>query len=170
MNEATFMRSGEEKNAPELMRVRNLLMCLPRVECPAGFEFRLQRRLNGQEDGVRPARERWGWGMGWAGLGLGFAAALLVAVAAFDFSFKSPQVTGAGPVITVNVQPQNAATKTAEPNLAETPVQAPADQQTVAVPESERQLAAAKKDSNAAKNPPSNLPENLYHMVGGNNP
>lgn len=170
MNEATFRQSGEEETAPELMKVRNLLICLPRMDCPAGFEFRLQRRLNGAVDGIRPVRERWGWGMGWAGLGLGFAAALMIAVVAFDFSFKAPQITGTGPAITATVHPQNATTSTPEPNIADTPPQPQVNQQSVALPESDRQLAAAKKDSNTAKNPPTNLPENLYHMVGGNNP
>ena len=169
MNEVISSHSGEEETAPELQRVRNLLICLPRVSCPAGFEFRLQRRLDGAENGNRPTRERMGWGMGWAGLGLGFAAALLVAVVAFDFSFTSPQIAGAGPAVTSTTQPHNTS-QPAEPNLAGSSVQGPAFQQSTTTSEAESQMAAAKRDSNTSKNPPSNLPENLYHMVGGNNP
>lgn len=170
MNKVTYQQEGEEKTSPELMKVRNLLIYLPRVNCPAGFEYRLQRRLNELGHNVRPTRERFGWGMGWAGLGLGFTAALVIAVVAFDFSFTSPHVVGAGPVATSTVELQNSPTQASAPNIAKEPVYSQTDQQPVSNIESDQQMLAAKKDSNTAKNPPTNLPDNLYHMVGGNSP
>lgn len=171
----TSSRMSDENRTPENARVRNLLIGLPRVNCPVGFEFRLQRRIEAFESGIRPARrERYGWGFGWAGLGLGLATAFVVAVVAFDFSFTPGKImiTGA-PVAatskTMTTSPAASDQNAADPNSVIKPEQGNPEVDASAVTEPTHQMAAV-KDSNAAKNPPKELPENLYHMVGGNNP
>jgi hypothetical protein len=167
-NDMAFSRLSENTASPEISRVRNLLLGLPRIGCPAGFEFRLQRRLDELERGVRPVRERFGWGLGWAGLGLGLATALLVAVVGFDFSFspKTIRLPGA-PVTSATNAPKTVSQPAANPLLVSSPQAVSPDANAVGVHEEPAQMAAA-KDSNASKNPPTTLPENLYHMVGGN--
>lgn len=168
-------RMSDENMTPENARVRNLLIGLPRVNCPVGFEFRLQRRIEALESGIRPVRsERFGWGFGWAGLGLGLATAFVVAVVAFDFSFTPGKImiTGAPVVATsqpITTSPAAADQNAADPNSIITPEQENPEIDASAVAEPTQQMAAV-NDSNAAKNPPTELPENLYHMVGGNNP
>lgn len=162
-NDTAFSLLGEEGVSAETTKVRNLLLSLPRACCPAGFEFRLQRRLDVLENGVRPVRERHGWGLGWAGLGLGFAAALLVAVVVFDLRFSPTDIR----MPTAPVASSNAPTTGAP--MVSSPQQVSPDAGATAAREQLPQMAAA-KDTNASKNPPATLPENLFHTVGGNSP
>lgn len=151
---------GEAGVPDELLAVRRMLLRLPRVQCPVGFEYRLQRRLDGK--GVsgdrRPVR---GWMSGWTGAGLGFAAALVIAVFAFDFN-----VTGPGTQGTLTDKTAGSATpQLAAPDIhkeqpvivVEQPVQQLASDKAAATPE---------KDSARVKHPTS-LPDDLYHVVGG---
>ncbi|MCX6601928.1 MAG: hypothetical protein NT025_10280 [bacterium] len=169
-NHMAFNRLCDESASPETMRVRNLLLGLPRTCCPADFEFRLQRRLDELESGVRPVRERHGWGVGWAGLGLGVATALLVAVVLFDFSFSSRDIRVPGaPVTSATNAPKTVSQPAADPLVVSSPQAVSPDANAAAVHEQSPAMAAA-KDSNTSKNPPTALPENLFHMVGGNSP
>jgi hypothetical protein len=89
MNESNWSLAemhGEEGTTAELLRVRASLRALPRVACPTGFDFRLQKRI---ENGYEKAHERWfsrGWVLGWSGATLGVATALVIAIIAFDFN------------------------------------------------------------------------------------
>ena len=169
-NEMAFGRPNDEGMSREASRVRNLLLGLPRMGCPADFEFRLQRRLDELESGVRPVRERHGWGVGWAGLGLGVATALLVAVVLFDFSFSSRDIRVPGaPVTGATNAPKTVSQPAADPLAVSSPQQVSPDANAAAVHEQSPAMAAA-KDSNTSKTPPTALPEDLYHMVGGNSP
>jgi hypothetical protein len=169
-NETAFGRPNDEGMSPEALRVRNLLLGLPRTCCPADFEFRLQRRLDELESGVRPVRERHGWGLGWAGLGLGVATALLIAVVMFDFSFSSRDIRVPGaPVTSATNAPNSVTPPAADPLTASSPQQVSPDAGATSVHDQSPAMAAA-KDSNTSKNPPTALPEDLYHMVGGNSP
>jgi len=169
-SDMAFSPPSPEGMSPEISRVRNVLFGLPRMGCPVGFEFRLQRRLDELENGVRPLRERHGWGLGWAGLGLGLATALLVAVVMFDFSFspKAIRMPGA-PVARATNESQRVTPGAADPLLVSSPQQVLPDAEATTVHERSSQMAAA-EDSNAAKIPPTTLPENLFHTVGGNSP
>jgi hypothetical protein len=169
-NDMAFNRLSQAGSSPEISRVRNLLLGLPRMCCPADFEFRLQRRLDEMERGVRPVRERYGWGLGWAGLGLGFAAALLIAVVMFDFSFSSRDLRAPGaPITSATNAPRTMTQPVADPLATSSPQQVSTGAEAATVPDQSPTMAAA-KDSNASKNPPTALPEDLYHMVGGNSP
>jgi len=44
---AAYSSHGEDETDAHLLRVRELLSSLPKESCPAGFEFRLNRRLQG---------------------------------------------------------------------------------------------------------------------------
>jgi hypothetical protein len=168
-NDEAFSRLNEEGTSSEISKVRKLLLGLPRQCCPEGFEFRLQHRLRELENGPRPLRERYNWGLGLAGLGLGLATALLVAVVAFDFSFSPTSVSiPAAPVTSATNTPPAVTTPPATNQLmASSPQQVSREAEIVPVQEQPTQMAAA-KDSNASQKPPATLPEDLYHMVGGN--
>ncbi|RPH93030.1 hypothetical protein EHM69_11395 [candidate division KSB1 bacterium] len=156
---------GEQGVSPQLLNVRTALLNLPKTECSVGFEFRLQRRIQEMESGVRVGTSRPAWGLGWAGVGLGFAAAFVVAVVAFDFSFSS----GRSQIVSAPIV--SGPSRYVPPNVASQTISAPSVADTLAdVVKEEAPKMAAVKDSQATKNPPANLPENLFHMVGGNNP
>jgi hypothetical protein len=155
--------------APGLLSVRSLLMTLPKAGCPIGFEMRLQRRLAGSQGKTARAESGRSWGLGWAGVGLGFAAAILIGVVTYNANLRSTSVVSAPVAVTakpVESNPQtgpNVRTDGTETgptnNLTTEPQQQLAQKST--------DKAAIQKDSSKSKTP-TELPENLYHVVGGN--
>ncbi len=81
---AADSRHGEDETDAHLLRVRELLSSLPKESCPAGFEFRLNRRLQGGS-AQSPVVTK-GWMSGWFGVGLGFTVAAVIALFTLNFS------------------------------------------------------------------------------------
>ena len=84
---------GEDGVPAELLKVRSALRSLPHVACPVGFEFRLQKRLEGNLEQPKNIGFSRGWMLGWSGAALGVATAMVIAVVAFDFNSKSPVIS-----------------------------------------------------------------------------
>ena len=82
-----YLNNGEDETEAGLLKVRALLSSLPKESCPAGFEYRLNRRLQGLDERPRAAAKS--WISGWMGVGLGFAAATVIALFAFDLNLSS---------------------------------------------------------------------------------
>lgn len=152
---------GEDGIGMDLLRVRSVLRTLPRLCCPAGFEFRLQRRL--ADPGSARSRSERGWALGWAGLGLGLATAFVIAVVAFDFSFRDARdlQMAAGPTSDLPAQVVSGQGGTA----GESPLN-PAPQASDRVAQGESQQKAV--EDSVPEKTPSALPDYPYHMVGGN--
>jgi hypothetical protein len=159
-----WMERGDEGVPGELLAVRALLLSVPHVACPDGFEARLQRRLAGQRAGSQVGSSNRNWSLGWAGVGLGFAAALVIAVVMFDFKF---QVPGQSPIAGT---PQQVSTPTAAVPQATPPASGvtpqggtdPAAQQANAQPTQTH----ARKDSTPTGTGVT-PPEELFHIVNG---
>lgn len=166
--EVSSARMDEEGMPADLQRVRSVLQSMPKLNCPVGFEFRLQRRIEGLS--AAPSRTASGrsWTLGWAGAGLGFATALVIAMLVFDFGFNVPN---ASTQAITSATPQTTAPAT-QPDLAKAPQVPPTNAQpleSVNGDLAQEKPAQASKDSNAAKTP-TEFPESLYHTVSGNNP
>lgn len=165
---------GEEGVPPELLRVRSLLLSLPKACCKPGFEIRLQRKIAGDNSGTeRSYGFGRNWAMGWAGVGLGVATAMVVAVVAFDFHFQNGGrlAVGGAPVVSGAVShfsvPQGVTgTPVSTSTTFETPEKCP-DPQSEQLAQKEPPKASAKRDTTLTRTP-SALPENLYHTVGSN--
>lgn len=155
---------GEDGVSPDLLAVRSALRGLPTLKCAPGFEYRLQRKLESGEAGVRTAGSVRNWTLGWAGAGLGFATALAIAFFAFDLNVKQPSQPGiAGGVSSGGP---------AMPSKTPTSVVAPVEEQQAQAPattDQDKQLASSKKDS-TVKPPASkaDLPEDIIHVTGTN--
>jgi hypothetical protein len=159
--------TGEDGVSRELLEVRSALLRLPRTACPVGFEFRLQRRLEGVTLDKPSTSGLRGWTLAWAGVGLGVAASVLVAVVAFDFQFKLP-VPGTAAVATAPAA-VTPGTITPPAQVASDPVPTPAqttDMKADQMAASHQQRNEAVKDSSTPRNPTA-LPENLYQQVNG---
>ncbi|MDD5088688.1 MAG: hypothetical protein PHI18_07820 [bacterium] len=158
--------AGEEGVPQELLTVRTLLQGLPRLCCPASFEYEFQRRLRGIAGGGRTHRKARNWVLGWTGAGLGFAAALAVAVFVFRVGIGSSPTPG---MIAGDASKATETPVMSSPNSS--PIEVP-PAGSEAVPQ---QLASeetpvaghASRDSQAVISP-TPLPKDLYHMVGGN--
>ena len=83
-----YSGTGDEDVDVSLMRVRNALLVLPKMSCPVGFEYRLNRRLQGIDGSVRSNGRN--WVSGWLGVGMGFAAAAVIAFLVLDFDVPTP--------------------------------------------------------------------------------
>lgn len=141
----------EDETAEHLLRVRRALRSLPQVSCPTGFDFRLERKLFGNEQ--RSRRESWGYG--WLGAGLGFGLAMVLAFVIFDFGAvqNGPvKMAGAGSVTQPTTVQESA------PQMATTPA---SDK----VAGEEQPALAAKPDSMKDKTKPGTLPEGTYQTV-----
>ncbi|MFZ5434033.1 MAG: hypothetical protein ACOZB3_09700 [Calditrichota bacterium] len=160
-NPAWRTPAGEEGISRDLLMVRAALQALPKVPCPTGFEFRLQRRIEGHTGRERSSSRIWTWN--WAGAGLGFAAAFVIAVFVFNLNTVTPTQApiAAGEQTSPTATMKAAGENPAQPVEVEsvTPNQQLADEQTT--------TTSVAKDSQAVKQP-TLLPENLYHTVGGN--
>jgi hypothetical protein len=171
---ARHYAQGEEGVSPELLRVRSLLLSLPKVGCRPGFEFRLQKSIGGVAGGTeRSYSSSRNWMLGWAGVGLGVATALVVAVVAFDFHFQNGGriAVGGAPVVSGSAShfsvPQGVVgTPVSAENTAQVQEKCP-DPQSEQLAQKEPDKLAAKKDTTPAR-APSPLPENLYHQASGN--
>lgn len=80
---AAYSRGGDGETEAEYLKVRELLSSLPKETCPAGFEYRLNRRLQGGSS--RRTESVRGWTSGWLGVGLGFAVATVIALFTLNF-------------------------------------------------------------------------------------
>jgi hypothetical protein len=156
----TGWSEGEEGISPDLLAVRSALRGLPKLECSTGFDYRLQRKLNGEEPGVRRAGSPRSWTLGWAGAGLGFATAMAIAFFAFDLG-------GHGVVPTVAPIAGAASGGPAMP-APMTVSSVPANDQQAGIPRltaEEKPVAVAKKDTL----PPANkadIRQDLIHTTG----
>ncbi len=94
--EVSSGRNDDDGMPADLLMIRSVLQSMPKMSCPVGFEFRLQRRIEGLS--VTPQRAAGGksWVLGWTGAGLGFAAASVIAVVMFNFGFGVPNADCAG--------------------------------------------------------------------------
>jgi hypothetical protein len=158
-------RLDEEGVPADLLMVRSVLQTMPKVSCPVGFEFRLQKRIDALSAEPSRAGGR-SWVLGWAGAGLGFATALIIAVVAFDFGFNGIATVGSQGVIA------NSQNTVSQPNVATNPQSVPttvSQTQDVAPQLAQQKTTAADKDTNLTKTPGDgqNYPA---HLVGGNNP
>jgi len=81
--------AGEEGVSREMLEIRAALLRLPKATCPVGFEYRLQRRIEGTSSARPVTTGLRGWSLAWAGVGLGLAASVVVATIAFDFHFNA---------------------------------------------------------------------------------
>jgi len=147
---------GEDGVSPDLLAVRSVLRSLPTVSCPVGFEYRLEKKLAGEQAGVRSAGSARGWAWGWAGAGLGFATALAIAFFVFDVNVKPAGVSSGGQPVPVAQTP---VTTTPSGEIKTIREQAP----------EEKQLAKTNEDT-TKKQPPSkvDLPHDVIHVVGTN--
>lgn len=82
---------GEEDVDEGKRRLRIALLSLPKVPCPAGFEYRLNRRLQGRSESSRSTGRS--WVAGWLGVGLGFGCAVAVALFMFGSSVTNQSAT-----------------------------------------------------------------------------
>ena len=147
-----YSSNAEAEADVNLLKVRELLSSLPKESCPAGFEYRLNRRLQGINDRTRPSKS---WISGWVGAGLGFAAAAIVALFLFDFGMSSDPATNQLTKTDVNVAPVKQ--ETVDPNIA----------QQGSTPE-EPKLATSTNDSVQRKEDPTYVsPDHLQQVSGG---
>jgi hypothetical protein len=157
----TGWSAGEQGVSPDLLAVRSALRGLPTLKCSPGFEYRLQRKLSGEENGVRVAGSLRGWSLGWAGAGLGFATALAIAFFAFDVgtpTHTNSQIAGAssaGP--TVPVAPTQVVSSPGDNPQATNPLSVTGD----------KQLASASKDSTKPPANKADLNQDNFHVVDG---
>lgn len=104
-----------EDCSPQHLMIRNALLNVPKRSCSAGFEFRLQKKLESGESALqRPVRAS-NWSLGWLGAGVGFAAAFAVAVFIFDFN--------GGPASGLQVAGTSGVSPIGTSNVAEKPVE-----------------------------------------------
>lgn len=165
-NSSHRSHSAEEGISPEHLLVRYSLKNLPRVNCPVGFEFRLQRKIEGKQFVENKSSVKH-WTTAWGGLALGAAAAFMFAVFAFDVNFSGSPATQITPVQTASTIPLKA---------HQIPVSAPQENSSITgSPErlmasdvnEKDALTSAVKDSNKTEHR-GTLPEGLYQVVGGN--
>jgi hypothetical protein len=83
-NRSVQIGHDETDMNPTYRMIRTLLVGLPKVQAPVGFEFRLQRRI----ERVRSPRSRLGWdswilSWRWFSVGLGVATAVVVGLIFF---------------------------------------------------------------------------------------
>lgn len=152
-----WLQDGEAGASPEHMRIRKALLSLPRLNCPVGFEFRLQRRLSGASS-KQTVRSGWNWALGWTGTGLGVATVMLLAVFVFDFHLTK------GIPGTVTGTSLQASESTGQPVESTDRMYLNGSETLASSSESEQELN--KQDSVSAPRK-GELPEGHYHMVGG---
>ena len=154
--ESRHLRNSEGENIDEgLTRVRSALLSLPKASCPAGFEYRLNRRLQGLDAVPRSAPRT--WVSGWLGVGLGLACAAVIALFVFDFQSppnrpmlaKSEQVSPAAP----------------SPGPSSDQVAATRNSQSVSGTGEENRMA--KTDSVPQTSDPAHLSPDQLHQVSG---
>jgi hypothetical protein len=139
----------EDETAEHLLGVRRALRSLPQVSCPTGFDFRLERRLFGNE---RRSRNE-SWSFGWLGAGLGFGLAMVLAFVVFDFGAVQN-----GPVKIAGSGSAPTTVQEAAPQMTTTPVQS-------SPTEDAQPTLAAKPDTAKDKTKPGTLPEGAYQTV-----
>lgn len=150
---------GEEGVSTDLLAVRSLLRSLPTSKCAPGFEYRLQRKLEGPEAGVRSAGSARNWTLGWVGAGLGLATAVAIGFFVFDLNVKSPSDAGFSSLPVAGVSSGGPAV----PN-------GPAPQTVSAqrLVSQDKQLAAADKDTTKPAASKPDLDPQLFHVTGSN--
>ena len=145
----TGWSAGEEGVSPDLLAVRSVLRGLPTLKCSSGFEYRLQRKLSGEESGVRVAGPVRNWTLGWAGAGLGFATALAIAFFAFDISgptHSDSQMANTPPKVSATSPSASQPISTSDPGT-------------------DKSLASAKKDSIKPPVSKLDLNQNDFHTA-----
>ncbi len=149
---AAYSRKGEDETDAQLLRVRELLSSLPKDSCPAGFEYRLTRRLQGGSDQSPVAAK--GWMSGWLGVGLGFGVAAVIALFMLDFKGVQSNAVGSAP--------------TAE-QVVPASTDLNAGTSTVAPVEQEKLLAGTADSVERNENPTYVSPDRLQQVSGGGN-
>ena len=155
--ESRYLRIGEENETDiGMLRVRAALLSLPKANCPAGFESRLQRRLRVQD--VKTQTTTRGWASGWLGVGLGFACAAVIALFVFDFN-SSPTAPNATVAQKVTASPMinPGASSVAQNGSATQPGENAG----------EKQLAATNDSVQRQSDPAHMSPNQLLQVSGG---
>lgn len=155
---------GEEGVPPELMSVRTLLQGLPKLCCPASFEYSFQRRLRSTVSGRREGRTTRGWMLGWTGAGLGFAAAFAVAV--FVFRVGVGTTPDAGMIAGGATDASGTSVVSAPTQMAGEAMPSGSEAVPQQLASEDKSPASAARDSHAVTDP-TPLPRDLYHMVSG---
>lgn len=153
---------GEDiDTSPDHVVVRAVLQSLPKLEAPAGFEFRLQRRLEGADP--RPSRSAIRtWSLGWAGAGLGVATAFIIGIFVFNIHLSG------GPGGVAVPMAGNSQVKTSTPVVAP-PVETASDPAQVQGPTplvADNQQKSVAKDSGRVQAPTGQVPEEIFHTTG----
>lgn len=152
-----YLSKGDEEIDAAMIRVRHALLSLPKVSCPAGFEYRLNRRLQGTAD-AQPRAVGRSWVSGWLGVGLGFACAAAVALFMLGLNDTS-QTTAPMAGKTQQVAPR----QTREPVMEQVTQTKVPGSQTVSPPEN----AMAASDSVPLKSDPTHISSDRLHQVSG---
>ena len=113
-----YTSTGEEDTEASLLKVRELLSSVPKESCPAGFEHRLNRRLQGLDE--RPRATIRSWTAGWVGVGMGVVAAAVIALFVFDFEASPDLNQGTIAKTTIEVVPTNPATQNNDAAVVQT--------------------------------------------------
>jgi len=151
-----YSYNGDQEIEARMVKVRHALLSLPKVSCPAGFESRLNRRLEGMD--VHPRASARSWVSGWLGVSLGFAGAAAVLLLTLDMN--GPGQTAA-PV--AGKTQQVAPLQTMEPVMEPvTQANAPGEQ---GVSQSENPIAST--DSVPLKADPTHISSDRLHQVSG---